>query len=222
MFFFETTGLKHHLKQANRSLSIFEMGFGTGLNYLLLLDYYKTLDVQVPIHFYSVEAFPASLDVIEKINYPKKLNQKNQREHLLHIFKSLKLGWNSFSISVQIPVTLHLFYGTFDILTAPETPIDYFFHDPFSPEVNQELWTPQTFQTLADFAQPDALLATYCAASKARACMAKSGWIPARAKGALGKREMTLAALNEERLTGFKTLPTDRLIRRFDAGDFEK
>jgi tRNA U34 5-methylaminomethyl-2-thiouridine-forming methyltransferase MnmC len=218
--FFEMPGTLEILARARQPVSIFELGFGTGLNLLLLLDYFKKGQFQMPVNFFSIEAFPASQAVIESCNYGVLLRQPEFSGYLLNVFSVLKPGWNSFELFQNIPIQLHLFYGDFSQLTAPPYPIDVVFHDPFSPEVNAELWTPETFNKLHDFCRKDALLATYCAATKARAAMAKAGWNIARAPGALGKREMTVASLDEAKLAGFKRLNETRLIERLDAGEF--
>lgn len=218
--FFETSGLVSTLPSNNKPFSIFEMGFGTGLNFLLLLDYCTKFKVNTPIQFYSVEAFPAKPNTINLINYEDVLDDEAFKPFLTNVFSSLKKGWNKYRLTSQNNVTLNLFFGTFDELTIPETEIDFFFHDPFSPEVNEELWTVETFEKLTAMANESAVLSTYCAASKARAALAKAGWNIARAKGALGKREMTIASLNQEKLRGFKRLNEARLIERFNNGDF--
>ena len=51
--------------------------------------------------------------------------------------------------------------------------------------------------------------------------MAKASWFVAKTKGALGKREMTVASLNEKKLIHLKRVNELRLIERFDNGDFE-
>jgi tRNA U34 5-methylaminomethyl-2-thiouridine-forming methyltransferase MnmC len=141
----------------------------------------------------------------------------------MDIFSNLTPGWNRFEISEQL--TLWLWYGLFSDMEMPppgqEQRMEFFFHDPFSPEVNGELWTREVFEKLTSIASDDAVLATYCAATSARAAMAAAGWNTARAPGALGKREMTIASLDKSKLTGFKVLNNQRLIERFNRGDFD-
>jgi tRNA U34 5-methylaminomethyl-2-thiouridine-forming methyltransferase MnmC len=87
--------------------------------------------------------------------------------------------------------------------------------------VNEELWTVETFEKLITYANKNAVLSTYCAASKARASMAVAGWKLAKAQGALGKREMTIASLSEEKILRFKRVNEERLVQRFKSGDFD-
>ena len=142
---------------------------------------------------------------------------------ILHdVFSGLNPGWNRIDITEKL--TLHLFVGFFkDLKEFPGAgKADFFFHDPFSPEANPELWTKEVFQKLISKAALDARLVTYCAASSARAAMATAGWHVARAPGALGKREMTIASPDTGRLSQFKRVNEERLINRYEAGDFDR
>ncbi|MEQ9309624.1 MAG: tRNA (5-methylaminomethyl-2-thiouridine)(34)-methyltransferase MnmD [Balneolaceae bacterium] len=222
LVFFETSKLTDALLSKSDHLGIFEVGFGTGLNFLLLLDYYLTNNISIPIHFYSVEAFPIDQKTVSKLNFYDFLTNKDLSDVLPNIFKELKPGKNTFQPLHDIEVKIHLYYCSFDEISSIEHPIDFVFHDAFSPEVNDELWRVSTFEKLALFCNEDAILATYCAASKARAAMAKAGWFVRRAPGALGKREMTIASLSHIKLTHLKRVNERRLIERWNTGEFEK
>lgn len=216
--FFDTPGLMKKIKERG-SLCIFEVGFGTGLNLLILLDNISRMDSTPEISYHSVEAFPLKLDQAVSLNYPEKLELSNAIEILACIFRDLKPGINR--IHIKKHVTFELFIGQFDEMPDPEIQFDHIFFDPFSPEVNPELWTPETFRKLGSWSSPEVLLSTYCAASSARAAMAVTGWKLARAPGALGKREMTLAALKHERLSDWQQINDERLVERFRNGDFD-
>ena len=216
--FFETSGLLDDLKR-NQKLTIFETGFGTGLNLILLSNYLKQLDHPPKIFFYSVEAYPVDAETAAKFDFGLELNKSEYLQLLTQIFRNVKTGLNTFHINDFL--TLKLFIGPFKKMPKPDHPIDYFFHDPFSPEVNEELWTPDVFKTLKGFASDSGKLATYCAASKARAAMAVAGWKIAKAPGALGKREMTVASVNEMNLGELKRVNELRLAERYEKGDFD-
>jgi tRNA U34 5-methylaminomethyl-2-thiouridine-forming methyltransferase MnmC len=217
--FFETLGIPDSLNH-EKQVTIFETGFGTGLNFLLLLDYYLSGNCSSKVDFYSVEAFPVSVEVATEFNFASFLEYRELDPVLKNVFTDLKEGMNVIKPLDEIDVTLNLFIGKFEALQTSELNSDFFFHDAFSPEVNQELWTPETFAKLRSMANKNSVLATYCAASKARAAMAVAGWKLARTRGALGKREMTVASLSEEKLSGFKRVNEERLIQRYKAGDW--
>lgn len=220
--FFDVPNVDEALKREQDSLTFFEVGFGTGLNLLLLMDRYLKLTLNIPIHFYSVEAFPVGQEVAENFNFGKFLAHPELQQIIPDIFGKLEEGMNNFNPLPGKNIQVHLFQGYFDELTEIEHKADFIFHDAFSPEVNPELWTVHAFQKLASFSKPQAVLATYCASSKARAAMAKAGWKLAKAQGALGKREMTVASLDEYQLTHLKRVNEARLIERFDAGEFDE
>lgn len=217
--FFEKSGLNDFLDQAN-SLTILEVGFGTGLNFLLLLDTLKEKKLDIPVSFYSIEAFPIHPDTALDIDFTKHLSNPELNKLLPNIFSGLTEGMNVIKPFENLDIKLHLYVGTFEEFTDDNLEIDFIFHDPFSPEVNEELWTDQTFRKLSGFSKPETILATYCAASKARGAMCVAGWFVARTRGALGKREMTIASLSEEKLVDHKRVNEKRLAQRYSKGDF--
>lgn len=223
--FFETNGLLKALKDKS-SINIFEVGFGTGLNLLLTLDYLSKLNLNTEIAYYSVEAFPIDADITEDFEFADEPGLQNSLPILRTVLQDIYPGMNRIQLTEQL--SLHLWVRFFDDLFEEheKSPLinhtmDFIFQDAFSPEVNEELWTPGVFEKLASISNDDAILSTYCAASAARAAMAVAGWKIARAQGALGKREMTVASLDEHKLIEFKRINEKRLAERFENGDFE-
>lgn len=243
--YFETNGLADALTGGN-NLTVLEIGFGSGMNLVLLLDYLSKSADKSSITFISVEAWPIEPETAKSLDFGKEIGYPEYRSLLEDIFTDLNPGWNKITITNQ--VTLLLFFGTFIEMEfisddtpgkrseKPETsdltetahggkilsePFDFILHDPFSPESNPDGWTPALFSKIAEFASSDALLTTYSAATSARAAMAVAGWHIARAPGALGKREMTVATRNPDRLAHLKQVNEKRLIERFEAGDFD-
>lgn len=219
--FFETAGVPAILEKKDQ-LTVFETGFGTGLNLILMLDYLSRTGSRCSVQYVSIEAYPIPATRAEDLDFGDELTIPEPGLLLRRIFSTLEPGWNCFEVSDQC--TLHLFNGMFDDLTdLPEVKsAGLFFHDPFSPEVNAELWTREVFGKLLGMAEYESVLVTYCAASSARAAMAAAGWHVARAPGALGKREMTIASPDAGCLSSFKRVNEERLKKRYDAGDFKR
>lgn len=217
--FFEKSGLIRFL-ETGESLTILEVGFGTGLNFLLLLDILKKQNLNIPVKFYSIEAFPIDLETTRSIDFKEHLADPGLNNLLPFIFSDLHSGMNIIKPIEDLNVELHLSVGTFDEFDVPESSVDFVFHDPFSPEVNDELWDDTTFLKLAECSHSETVLSTYCAASKARGALCAAGWHVAKTRGALGKREMTLASLSEEKLSDFKRVNENRLAERYRNDDF--
>jgi len=241
--YFEVNGLLEAIKKEER-LNILEIGFGTGMNLIILLDYLEKTGSKTIIKFYSVEAFPIDTDTAASLHFGDEITDPKYNELLSGLFSDLNPGWNKVEVSSQ--VTLNLFIGDFKELRFDHDkrdpssrrvaqsrvssdwdgrcslsgPINFILHDPFSPESNPAGWTPGLFSEIASVSANDAVMTTYSAASSARAAMALAGWKIARAPGALGKREMTVASLSESQIGHLKRVNELRLIERFKKGEF--
>jgi tRNA U34 5-methylaminomethyl-2-thiouridine-forming methyltransferase MnmC len=65
----------------------------------------------------------------------------------------------------------------------------FFFHDPFSPKKNPDLWSIAFFKKLLSMAQSGAILTTYSSAAIARKNLELAGWHVEKIKGFANKRE---------------------------------
>ncbi|MFU8811805.1 MAG: tRNA (5-methylaminomethyl-2-thiouridine)(34)-methyltransferase MnmD [Balneolaceae bacterium] len=220
--YFEMNGLIRALQQeTNEPLVVLESGFGTGLNLFLLMEYCSITPVQRPVHFLSSEKYPVSAGVAKQLSFDGVSDAIRYRDHLSAIVANLQPGANRFQLTER--VTLHLFVGGFkDAANRTEEKAHFILHDPFSPEANPEGWQPELFTALHAAARPEAVLSTYCAAVAARASMAVGGWYLHRAPGALGKREMTLATPTDIPLAHAKPIQRNRLIERYQNGEFAR
>lgn len=216
--FFEQTGLLNALADRDR-ITILEVGFGTGLNLLLLMDYCLSKNSAAQIYFYTVEGFPLPPEITEQLNYEEHLEHPQLVEHLPSIFDNLSKGMNVFPLTNDI--SLHFFNGMFSDLNPHDLKANYIFHDAFSPDVNRDLWTGEVFKKLKAFSADDAIFSTYSAASKAQGALAWAGWKVAKTQGALGKREMILASPSEKPLSDFSRINEDHYARRYEEGDFD-
>lgn len=190
--FFEQSGLIEKLKQ-DEHVNILEVGFGTGLNVLLLCNLISQISSRSSVHFHSIEAWPIAAETANKLNYAEFLTHSNRFTEIIEVFKRLERG----SVNVQFTeqVELNVFMGLFSDYLPNDISFDFVFHDAFSPRVNPELWTPEVFRKLMEWCNKNAVLTTYCAASNAKRAMKEAGWTVYKAPGALGKREMTRAVL---------------------------
>lgn len=232
--YFRRSGLLDALQdqEADEPLSVMEIGFGTGLNLLLLADMAEKYEVSRPLFFTSVEAFPLCPEHVRKLNYREFLDYPRLAEAQLEIFSGLHAaqaaGDAAHPVSGTLgPVACQVFPCTFDAFTRTNAELrapafTHVMHDPFAPDVSPELWAPEVFSALKARSGETAVLTTYGASTAARAFMLMGGWLPARAPGALGKREMTIAALHARTpvFSGHKRLNETRLRQRYNAGDF--
>lgn len=217
--FFETSGLAENLT-ADSNLNILEIGFGSGMNLVILMDYIKKSRADINITFTTFEAYPIEPHLLSNMDFGDQLRYLEYHGLLQQIFSTASPGWNSHQITPNI--NLNLFIGLFDELNYPEDEeFDYIMHDPFSPDSNPAGWSAELFKRIAKYSSDNAMLTTYSAATSARAAMAVAGWNIARAPGALSKREMTVASLNPGKLSHLKRVNEKRLIERYKSGEFD-
>jgi tRNA U34 5-methylaminomethyl-2-thiouridine-forming methyltransferase MnmC len=220
--FWQQAQLPERLTESD-SLSIFEVGLGSGLNFFMLLNELRALKqtgTPIPdtLQYTAVEAYPIPLDTALNLKFDEVFEYISASD-VEELFGSLEPDLNTISFD---EIEVYIWANLMESFVPPESvlPFQVIWQDAFSPDANPDLWTDQVFRKLADWSDDSTLMTTYCAAVSARAAMAVGGWKVARAEGALFKREMTIAALEEQLLTNYKRVNEDRLIMRWNRGDF--
>ncbi len=164
------------------TLSVFEMGFGTGLN--AFLTAIEALGRQ-PVRYVALDAYPLELGTIILLNYPEQLGHED-------LFNAIQLApWNAlapihnaFSLQKQAA-------GLLDYACGQRFHLIYF--DAFAPEAQPELWTEAVFKKLGACMYPGGLLVTYCSKAAVRRALEAAGWQVEKLPGPAGKREMARA-----------------------------
>ena len=173
-------GLLHHQKS---KLTILEVGFGTGLNTWLTLHYGKTKI----IHYDALEPIPISSDIVQDLNYTKKLPELNAES----FFKLHHSSWD----------TNHHIRNSFSFKKYQEsiqnfetcTRYDIVYFDAFGPSSQPELWTSQIAKKLFNYLNPEGFLVTFCAQGEFKRILKNCGFYVESPAGPPGKREMTRA-----------------------------
>lgn len=171
----------------NSPLTLFEVGFGTGLNaFLTLLDTFKSGQ---KIHYIAIEKYPIPRNTWDLLNYPKLLSKDDS-----NFFRAIHLSpWNEkVSITNNFALTkINNDITSFDFDFLPIFDLIYF--DAFSPEKQPELWETAIFKKLYANMGAWGKLVTYCAKGAVRRSLQESGFITERMPGPPGKREMLRA-----------------------------
>ena len=189
MHVFINAGLKYVSDTLQVSdTSIFEMGFGTGLNALLTLI--EAERRQLKIHYTTVELFPLQVDEITILNYCEQLHRKD----LSPVFQQLhQCEWEK-DINITPFFTLHKKKGNFADLSNFQ-PVNLIYYDAFAPYTQPGLWTKEAFEKLYNILLPGGILVTYCSKSDVRRAMQAAGFVVDKIQGPWGKREMVRATL---------------------------
>jgi tRNA U34 5-methylaminomethyl-2-thiouridine-forming methyltransferase MnmC len=189
---FIEAGLKA-LTPAETKLSIFEVGFGTGLNVLLSLIEAERSEKE--IYYETVEQFPLDTNETGQLNYCNQLGRQDLQSifdklHSCEWEKEIKLAPGFTFKKSKINLSTYETSETFDLV----------FFDAFAPNVQPELWTKETFEKMFAMLQPGGILVTYCSKGDARRAMQAAGFIVEKLPGPKGKREMVRCKTRIDRI----------------------
>ncbi len=176
------TFLERHADQT--SMSVLEMGFGTGLNALLTV--LESMIKPIKINYHGIDAYPVKAKELEALQYPDLLSCEPSFFNAIH-----KDNWGEeykilphFKLLKKLDLFSKLKYvSTFDVI--------YF--DAFGPRVQPELWEAFIFENMFQALRPRGILVTYCAKGTVRRHMQAVGFEVERLPGPPGKREMLRA-----------------------------
>lgn len=172
------------------AVSVFEMGFGTGLNALLSLEW--AMHRKKQLRYAAIDNHPLPKEVWSQLRYADSMGGKVQEDHLLTMHEvpwdkphTLQPGVDLLKVSgsiLSLP-TLAAFYSPYDIV----------FYDAFAPTTQPELWKHPVFLVLYKMLKSDGLLVTYCAQGAFRRELKAAGFDVYKRPGPAFKREMTFA-----------------------------
>jgi tRNA U34 5-methylaminomethyl-2-thiouridine-forming methyltransferase MnmC len=184
-----------------RHFVIAEFGFGTGLNFLTVLDALRRIESPPELTFVSFELYPMTADQLTRAlgAFPE---LGSLAEDLVGAW-SPQPGWNRLEVA---GATLHLGIGDARSLISDLAasargrgakgpsiaPVDAWFLDGFSPARNPELWDVDLLTAAADLTDAGGTLATYTAAGWVRRNLQAAGFDIEKVPGFAGKREMVI------------------------------
>ena len=182
MHVFIKMGLQALPQQA--SLSIFEMGLGTGLNALLSWQYRAGQS----LHYTAIEAEPLEASLAAQLNYADEGTEARRVLQQIHAAEwgrgqALAPGFTFCKHQIQLQE-----YET-------DEKYDLVYYDAFAPTAQPELWTEAIFARLYGWMNPGSILVTYCAKGAVRRAMQAVGFEVERLPGPPGKREMLRASI---------------------------
>lgn len=167
----------------NQSVSILEIGFGTGLNAFITYLESKKLDLE--INYVGVEAYPVSISELSAMNYVSELNadDKNAIFNLFH-----ESNWEE-KVIIDPFFTITKRQQFFEEITDCEK-YDLIYFDAFGYRVQPDLWSTSIFKKMHTALRPGGKLVTYAARGVVKRSMIEVGFTVEKLPGPPGKREM--------------------------------
>jgi len=201
---------------AEASFTIFETGFGTGLNFLACWQLFLQLDVPAHLHFVSVEKYPLrraelaralamwpelnELAAILLQHYPPQPASGVWQCRLPKLGKSAALSLTLIFDDIDDALDELNSRPDASLSSRPLT-VDAWFLDGFAPAKNPAMWSPALFRFMSTNSAECATAATFTVAGAVRRGLAELGFSCEKLPGFGRKREMLRAHLNSAALT---------------------
>ena len=170
----------------NTSVSILEIGFGTGLNALITLI--EAEKYGLSIEYTGVEAYPVTSLELQELNYVSELDASSFEKHFL---KMHECNWKK-SSAITNYFSLHKQQKDF-MQIEDQDAFNLIYFDAFGARVQPELWTESIFSKMYQALKLNGVLVTYAAKGSVRRAMLAVGFRVERLPGPPGKREMLRA-----------------------------
>jgi len=187
---FIKAGLEY-LSDRFETIKILEIGFGTGLNTLLTLDYCYCHNIKA--RYFTLEPFPVKSEIYSKLNYHKFCKVPDSQI----LFESMhQAPWNK---EVWINDQFSFYKSMLGVEEEKFQPDSFnlVYFDAFAPDIQPELWSEAIFTSIYQCMEEKGVLVTYAAKGQVRRNMQGAGFSVERIPGPVGKREM-LRALKEK------------------------
>ncbi|QNL49863.1 tRNA (5-methylaminomethyl-2-thiouridine)(34)-methyltransferase MnmD [Olivibacter sp. SDN3] len=186
---FLQSGLAYYLEKRtvpiDATVTILEVGFGTGLNFLLTADYCTAN--HITLHYTGIEAYPLDHAIIEKTGYQSAVEPAIWKSFSTHYQQAL-LGKQSLSARVNLAIAHQ------PVLGFHTTQLyDLLYFDAFAAIHQPEMWSYETLSHICKFLKPGGVFVTYAITGNLKRIMKSLGFAVEKAPGAPGKREMLRA-----------------------------
>ncbi len=164
-------------------ISVFELGFGTGLN-ALLASLWSGKN-KIKIDYTTIEAFPVPIEICGKMNYCSFLEKES-----IHVYnKIINASWSQ-TIEISEFFSIHKVHKTIQDWSCNDS-FDVIFYDAFGPRAQPEMWEIPVLEKMFESLNSNGVMVTYCAQGQFRRNLKSLGFMVDSLPGPPGKREMT-------------------------------
>lgn len=180
------SGLKYFLGQEKKKkVSVLEIGFGTGLNFLLLNNYIQKTEYKV--YYHTIEPFPLPEEILKKLNHVTLLGKKTK-----NIFKTIHQS-DEKDIRIGENIIFKKSKVSLEEVCLEKKSFDIIFFDAFAPSKQPDIWSIQNLSKVYEAMKKNGVLVTYCSSSKFKRSLTDIGFDIEILSGPVGKKEMVRA-----------------------------
>ena len=193
---------------------IAELGFGTGLNFLVTCrDWAEVAQPGATLHYTAIEGYPMSAETLHQTlgHIPE---MASEAAKLIAQWPPLVKGTHRLVMN-QGRVHLTLIFGEVDdALTGITGHFDGWYLDGFSPAKNPDMWTGDVLGQVRSLCAPDARIATFTAAGHVRRTLSELSFDVQKRPGFGRKRDCVSAKLSK----GEMSLSKSKTVAVIGAG----
>ncbi len=160
------------------SISILEIGFGTGLNALLSCEF-ATQNRQ-KIIYHSLEKYPLAEEILEQLEFGAERQELLQKLHACEWEKAVEITPYFTLKKSQVGVCTHQFSEKYDLI----------YYDAFAPDKQPEMWTPEVLKKVSETLSENGVVTTYSTKGIVKQAFRAAGLQVKRLPGPIGKRDM--------------------------------
>jgi SAM-dependent methyltransferase len=171
----------------NQTISILEIGFGTGLN--AFITYLESQKLIQTINYVGVEAYPVHPTEVLAMNYVAELKAISNEAIFIKMHES---SWGE-KVELNSVFSLTKRKQFLDEIDDIEE-FDLIYFDAFGYRVQPELWSTSIFKKMYEALKPGGKLVTYAARGVVKRSMIEVGFTVEKLAGPPGKREMFRAS----------------------------
>lgn len=173
-----------YLRENNLPIRILEVGFGTGLNALLALEY--QLNHKVKIEYHTLEPFPLSAEIYEQLNYTDTIQFEGSKAAFSKLHSSSDNEEQRFGTDFLFTK----YYQKLEDFNS-NSPFTVIFFDAFAPSKQADMWTIEQLQHVYNLTDTNGVFTTYCAQGQFKRNLKAVGYETEELPGPPGKKEMT-------------------------------
>lgn len=186
------TFLFHQNNKNLKELNILDICFGIGYNTFCTIYHILKNNLNIKINIYSPEFDKALVNSLDSFDFPKEFDS------IKHIINSIAKDFKYEDENIKIEVFIE--DARKYIKSLPKKFFHIIYQDPFSSEVNFELWTKEYFSDIYKLCRDDCIISTYAIATPIRLSMYEAGFYIYEHRPT--KRKITLAFKEKQEIMG--------------------
>lgn len=169
-----------------QEVDILEVGFGTGLNFLLSAE--KAKEANIRINYTGIELHPVPQHLLSQTEYGQYIKSKENWQHFLDVYDK------SFTKEVEYIENVIFRNHQVELLKfESEKKFDLIYFDAFAAVHQPLMWSKESIAHTCSFLKDKGIFVTYSVTGELKRNLKSLGFNIQRPAGAAGKREMMRA-----------------------------